>query len=361
MIDNTTLDPAKLFKRAISFFMMFLPIFMVETTFAHSSDTTDLRWVSTQITSKTFKVKLQMKPRTNYKTGSFTVVFENNEDALAYRSYTSLALKTGDYKNSLYAGSDGGSIVVKYKGTESNGTTLSSTTWTDVGEILFDVTDSTQSSELSIVKSNTILHTSNNSDTDCVILGTLTQNDVALPVTWLFVKAMSYTDFINQIVWATAAEINNDRFEVERSFIPNHENFSRVASVKGRGNSMEITHYKINDTLSAVFTGETVYYRIKQIDLDGTVSYSKIVKVVEKVTEDTQIGASLSSNPLTIHLKEIPENLTNLVVLDTSGRELLAIELKEKATIINTENYPPGMYSIIVYSYYNQEKFKVIK
>lgn len=353
------LTPTMLLPRAISFFMM---IFLYGSVYGScGSDTADLKWIPTQTTSTVHKVKLQMKSRSDYKTGSFTITFEFNENALAYKSYSPSSFKNGDYKHSIYAGSDGGTLVVKYQGNASNGTTVPSNSWIDVGEITFDVLDNNQNSNLFTNSSNTILRTSGNHDSDYVTLGTLTGSNITLPVTWLFVKAINYKDFVKQVVWATGAEINNDRFEVERSFIPLNENFSKVASVKGKGNSMEITHYKINDTLPQIFSGETVYYRIKQIDFNGAVSYSQVVKVVDKITEETQIGASLSSNPFTIHLKEIPDNLTNMVIHDSSGRELFAKELTEKITIINTDNYPSGIYYIIVYNYYNQTKFKIVK
>lgn len=74
--------------------------------------------------------------------------------------------------------------------------------------------------------------------------------------------------------WTTATETNNRGFEVERKM--NGEWIS-AGFVAGKGTTQQISTYSFTDDFSArPFTG-TVSYRLKQIDLDGTFSYSSII------------------------------------------------------------------------------------
>lgn len=81
-----------------------------------------------------------------------------------------------------------------------------------------------------------------------------------LPVTWLYVRSRQ-----NIIEWATASEINSDRFEIISS------EGIRTATIKASGNTTQTSYYSIN-----VPDG---YYVIKQIDIDGKYSYSGIIRV----------------------------------------------------------------------------------
>ena len=75
--------------------------------------------------------------------------------------------------------------------------------------------------------------------------------------------------------WETATETNNRGFEVEKKF----SNSWRVIGFKeGKGTTTELNKYSFVDELDASAAGK-IYYRLKQIDFDGTFSYSKEVNV----------------------------------------------------------------------------------
>lgn len=71
--------------------------------------------------------------------------------------------------------------------------------------------------------------------------------------------------------WATASEKNNDRFDVQRS--ATGEAFETIGSVKGNGNSTVAHEYSFVD--KQPLTG-LAYYRLKQVDNDGTIAYSPV-------------------------------------------------------------------------------------
>jgi hypothetical protein len=78
----------------------------------------------------------------------------------------------------------------------------------------------------------------------------------------------------NSIVlnWQTATELNNSGFKVERS--EDNLSFSQVAFVPGYGTTTEPKSYSFTD--KSVESG-VYYYRLKQIDMDGSHSYSDVI------------------------------------------------------------------------------------
>jgi len=88
-----------------------------------------------------------------------------------------------------------------------------------------------------------------------------------LPVELISFTARSVDNNVD-LNWSTASEENNAGFEVQRSF--DGRNFETIDFVEGRGTTSEIQHYRFTDldiTSAAIQT--TVYYRLKQIDLNG--------------------------------------------------------------------------------------------
>jgi hypothetical protein len=74
--------------------------------------------------------------------------------------------------------------------------------------------------------------------------------------------------------WQTASEINNDYFEIEMS--TNGENFVPIARVAGQGNSNSIVEYVYEYETQ---TQQTHYFRLKQVDFDGTIEYFNPISV----------------------------------------------------------------------------------
>ena len=72
--------------------------------------------------------------------------------------------------------------------------------------------------------------------------------------------------------WTTATENNNSGFVIERS--SNKLDFTEVAFVDGQGTTTDVTDYEYTDRISK--PGE-YSYRLKQIDFDGTFTYSNVV------------------------------------------------------------------------------------
>lgn len=70
--------------------------------------------------------------------------------------------------------------------------------------------------------------------------------------------------------WATVSEVNNDHFSIERS--ADGINWSSIGTVTGAGNSSTRKNYQYTDRLPLA----AAYYRLKQIDIDGSFAYSLV-------------------------------------------------------------------------------------
>ena len=137
------------------------------------------------------------------------------------------------------------------------------------------------------------------------------------------------------LLWETATETNNSGFEVEKSI--DNNKFVNVGHIKGNGTTAEKQEYRFRD---ADVTGKgKCYYRLKQIDYDGTSTYSEVIEVDYSIIP---VEFSLSQNypnpfnPTTTIKFGIPQttNVT-LKIYDAIGSEI--------ETLID-EKLEPGYY-----------------
>ncbi|MFZ1728514.1 MAG: hypothetical protein WBQ23_02395 [Bacteroidota bacterium] len=91
-----------------------------------------------------------------------------------------------------------------------------------------------------------------------------------------------------ELQWTTATELNNFGFDVERSTDGN--TWSALGFVAGFGTSSSPKQYSFRDAELDRSTG-TLYYRLKQMDRDGTTDYSDILRVALAAPTSVQLSA----------------------------------------------------------------------
>ncbi|MDO7876999.1 T9SS type A sorting domain-containing protein [Hymenobacter sp. ASUV-10] len=89
-----------------------------------------------------------------------------------------------------------------------------------------------------------------------------------------------------ELRWQTAQELNNDHFELERS--RDGRAFETVARIAGAGTSAQPRAYRHLDA-RALLPGRPSYYRLRQVDRDGTASYSAVVTLTAGETAALQL------------------------------------------------------------------------
>ncbi len=183
--------------------------------------------------------------------------------------------------------------------------------------------------------------------------GAITQTP--LPVELLSFTAKT-TDKAVQLNWATASEKNADRFEIQRS--SNAITFETIGSEKAQGNSQATHRYAFTD--KNPLSGLTTYYRLKQIDLDGTFTYSAIVKVTIAKTAEITLFPNPTREKLNVRLPETGE--ATLRVFNVLGQEVLSRQVNQTALVeMEIKTLPAGTYQLRVTSGTNQSVHKFIK
>ena len=162
-----------------------------------------------------------------------------------------------------------------------------------------------------------------------------------LPVTFLNFTGKKNSE--NQVVlqWATANELNSDYFLVERS--KNGKYFESIGSVKAAGTSSQRHDYTYNDALP--FAGSS-YYRLRQVDFDGSGMYSKVVYI-----DGVNDALIIHPNP-TADFVEVESNgdgIASVKVRNEVGY-LLKVPVKEseRGVILNMTALPSGIYILEV-------------
>lgn len=109
---------------------------------------------------------------------------------------------------------------------------------------------------------------------------------------------VEHNNGINYLFWNTLSEVNCDRFEVEKSY--DGLNFERIGDVKGSGTTLEVSDYIFSD--DRTIPGAQVYYRIKQLDINGAYSFSEIVTVTNELKDKMKVVRAYP-NPTSSQLK----------------------------------------------------------
>ncbi len=177
-----------------------------------------------------------------------------------------------------------------------------------------------------------------------------TQIDNPLPV-----ELISFTGIYNlgsvKLNWQTATEVNNYGFEIERKK-SNNGNWENIGFVSGHGNSNSPKTYSFVD--GDLNGSEKLFYRLKQIDIDGKFEYSNVVEVVI-VIGDYKLSQNYPNpfNPSTKIDYTIPETADVIVEVYSITGELVTqlVNLRQNAgnysvefNAIGNSNLSSGMY-----------------
>ena len=178
-----------------------------------------------------------------------------------------------------------------------------------------------------------------------------------LPVTWLYFRGKTVAKD-NILDWATANEQNSKHFDVERSL--NGTSFNRIGIVQAAGNSNQTSTYQYTDHDIDRLSSELMFYRLKQIDIDGKFKYSNIVRLrySEKNTVNTIVYPNPTQGSVTILAGDNSLVGSMAVLYDINGRMLESIKITANSQAVNLSKYVNGTYLIRLN---NNEVLKIIK
>lgn len=159
-------------------------------------------------------------------------------------------------------------------------------------------------------------------------------------------------DCSTYLSWRTETETNSSHFVIERSF--DAINFTAIGRVTSAGDSQEAIDYNFSDHDAGLQT----YYRLMQVDMDGSFEYSDIIRVHSKCIDGGTVGDILDvfPNPVShtsnIYLKVFaPTNeRTTIIIMDITGKIVAekSMEVLEGPNLVDfsVSNLPSGTYMV---------------
>jgi|GEM_PF-254724 len=166
-----------------------------------------------------------------------------------------------------------------------------------------------------------------------------------LPLKWIHFSGVA-RDKYNELRWITESEVNLADFDVQTKLDPN-ESYVSVAHVEPLNQKTQ-NKYTYNHYAYDLSQGR--YYRIAQIDKDGTTTYSEEI-FVSRNGEQKQRESKIYPVPAVSYFRiEAGDHLLSsgeaikVCVLNTLGEVVYETEITEKS--IEVKNLMPGFYTV---------------
>lgn len=168
------------------------------------------------------------------------------------------------------------------------------------------------------------------------------QVPIVTPVTLIsFVATKS--DSRVTLTWKTADEVDVKHYEVEKS--TDGVYFQLAGTVRA---SQLFQYHFIDNNL----TGQTTYYRLKIVDIDGSFTYSTVLKVQDKPQDDATVYYSKGSG-LEITIGSNKEKWASISFYDAAGRQVKAVREKlytgvNKIMLRDVNSWSSGVYRVVI-------------
>jgi hypothetical protein len=167
-----------------------------------------------------------------------------------------------------------------------------------------------------------------------------------LPIELMYFDAFR-SDKVIHFRWATASELNNDYFTIERSL--NNEYYQPIQIIQGAGTS-NIPHYYT--TTDANLPSGKAYYRLKQTDYDGNFTYTRIF-VAENLPDKSELTLlpNPAKNKIQLSTAKIVSDIAIVEIIDVYGKkvQMEILSLPENALPeLSVANLPKGIYFLIL-------------
>lgn len=175
-------------------------------------------------------------------------------------------------------------------------------------------------------------------------------NSGSVPVTLSAFTVKKENDDV-QLEWTTASEVNTKEIIIERS--EDATNWTVAGQKDAAGNVSTPTEYQFLD-VNPWNSANTLYYRLKFVDLDGEFSFSETKSVSRTVSGIDQYESEqiiFYPNPAKDLLQLVhpdPVDDLQVFIFDARGANVKTLRLKQSTIAI--DELPPGMYTLVLES-----------
>lgn len=144
--------------------------------------------------------------------------------------------------------------------------------------------------------------------------------------------------------WATASEQANRLFEIEHG--TDAASFKKIGEVTGKGSVNTQQHYSFLHSLPAPGIN---YYRLKQVDKNGKLTYSKIISIT--FSQEQQPVITLFPNPVkdVLHVEYLTSGGKEIIIQNAEGKIIKRLKTSAKSLDINTADLSSGAYFISIH------------
>jgi photosystem II stability/assembly factor-like uncharacterized protein len=173
-------------------------------------------------------------------------------------------------------------------------------------------------------------------------------SDPIIPVELISFSA-SVSGNVVSLNWQTATELNNSGFQLERKGYAS--TWKVIGFIQGAGTSTQINNYSFTDNNPERGIN---YYRLKQIDFDGTFEYSGIIKIELSIPDKFDLAQNYPNpfNPnTTIKYSIADQSVVSLVVFNALGEEVIRLVDKLQQPGNYTVDFDASSLSSGVYIY----------
>ncbi len=165
-----------------------------------------------------------------------------------------------------------------------------------------------------------------------------------LPVT-LTSFTGKYSNGVSTLDWQTSQEINSDHFDLFKS--ADGQDFSLVATIKAAGFSSVIKNYSYQD--NSPNTGNNVYYRLKQVDIDGKYTFSSVVKLTIGLSTSAVVYPNPFNSDFTVSFSANKTAPASLKLMNSTGQlvfmKAITVNKGNNSILINgIPSLKPGIY-----------------
>ncbi len=237
-----------------------------------------------------------------------------------------------------------------------DGSFLTSEAWIRVGQVSFDLLEPDACYELqwheTVFPPTFVGELSNNQRFDAI--GTVYGNVSSCASCLLPMELISFDGIAEgcriDLSWRTASEINTSHVIVQRSL--NGSDFEDIGQVTAAGNSTTLQQYSFSDYM---MVSADNYYRLKQVDQDGSAQYSDIIQVNTTCIEDNIGTLDIFPNPIQnsdvqLRLFSGTDAPASIVIMNIAGKLVLQqdIEIIKGVNQINlpVANLSAGTYFV---------------
>ncbi|MBX3255082.1 MAG: T9SS type A sorting domain-containing protein [Chitinophagaceae bacterium] len=143
------------------------------------------------------------------------------------------------------------------------------------------------------------------------------------------------------IQWSGFRESSTEYFAIERSV--NARNWDVIATIKDEGNgSLEQTYSRVD---AEPLSGQS-YYRLKEVDQDGTGKYSKTIAVYYSNYSSSRTMLPTDSTNSFLIKKRSLSNRSMTLFNATGHRVIFDYNITDNGTQINLKQMPDGEYTL---------------